>query len=61
MKVTSDDFDDRIKRFLGLGGGTEIYYICEPKMDGRAVELVYENGDLAIGSTRGERRLWAKM
>lgn len=48
------DFDERIKRFLGLGSGDEIEYVCEPKMDGLAVELVYESGDLAVGSTRGD-------
>ena len=48
------DFDDRTKRYLGLAGGTEISYICEPKMDGVAVELVYHNGLFSIGSTRGD-------
>jgi len=48
------DFDDRVKRFLGLPGEAAIAYVCEPKMDGVAVELVYERGLLAIGSTRGD-------
>lgn len=48
------DFDDRIKRFLGLSSSAEISYVCEPKMDGVAVELVYRDGLLAIGSTRGD-------
>jgi len=48
------DFDDRIKRFLGLPGETMISYMCEPKMDGVAVELVYQQGLFAIGSTRGD-------
>ena len=48
------DFDDRIKRNLGLSADTEISYICEPKMDGVAVELVYRDGLLEIGSTRGD-------
>ena len=48
------DFDDRVKRFLGLAGDTEISYVCEPKMDGVAVELVYRQGLLEIGSTRGD-------
>ncbi len=48
------DFDDRIKRFLGLAQGGEVEYVCEPKMDGLAVELVYEEGSLMIGSTRGD-------
>ena len=48
------DFDDRVKRFLGLSAGTELDYVCEPKMDGLAVELVYEGGDFTVGSTRGD-------
>ncbi|WP_136526485.1 NAD-dependent DNA ligase LigA [Geomonas ferrireducens] len=48
------DFDDRVKRFLGLSGDAEIAYVCEPKMDGVAVELVYRQGLLEIGSTRGD-------
>jgi len=48
------DFDDRVKRFLGLPGETAVPYVCEPKMDGVAVELVYRQGLLGIGSTRGD-------
>ena len=48
------EFDERVKRFLGLPAGEEIDYVCEPKMDGLAVELVYENGAFTIGSTRGD-------
>ena len=48
------DFDDRVKRFLGLPGETTISYMCEPKMDGVAVELVYQQGLFSIGSTRGD-------
>jgi DNA ligase (NAD+) len=45
------DFDARIRRFLGKDA---IVYAGEPKMDGVAVELVYEDGALTIGSTRGD-------
>lgn len=48
------EFDDRVKRFLGLSASKEIAYVCEPKLDGLAVELVYENGTLTVGSTRGD-------
>ena len=47
------DFDERIKRFLGLTSG-EIEYLCEPKMDGLAVELIYEQGLFILGATRGD-------
>ncbi|MRR07239.1 MAG: NAD-dependent DNA ligase LigA [Deltaproteobacteria bacterium] len=48
------EFDERVKRFLAIGAGEEIRYFCEPKMDGLAVELVYENGVFITGSTRGD-------
>jgi DNA ligase (NAD+) len=48
------DFDERIKRYLGLPLAQAIDYVCEPKMDGLAVELIYEQGALTFGSTRGD-------
>ena len=46
------DFDERVRRQLGQT--TPIVYVAEPKIDGLAVELVYENGILIQGSTRGD-------
>ena len=46
------EFDKQIKK--GLGQENDVEYIAEPKLDGLAVELVYENGALAHGSTRGD-------
>jgi len=37
-----------------LGDKRQIEYVVEPKLDGIAVELVYENGQLVNGSTRGD-------
>jgi DNA ligase (NAD+) len=48
------DFDLRVKKNLGLGSDQPISYLCEPKMDGLAVELVYEQGLLTVASTRGD-------
>jgi len=45
------DFDKQIKKFLN--SEDEVEYTCEPKLDGLAVELVYENGIFQYGSTRG--------
>ena len=45
-------FDKRVKK--GLGVDESIEYVAELKMDGLAVELVYENGTFARGSTRGD-------
>ncbi len=46
-----DTFDEQVKKGLGLEN--DIEYIAEPKLDGLAVELVYENGKFVYGSTRG--------
>ena len=46
------EFDQRVKRFLRTE--EEIEYVAEPKMDGVAVEVVYERGELVVGSTRGD-------
>ena len=46
------EFDRRVKR--NLETRDEILYTAEPKMDGVAVELIYENGKLAVASTRGD-------
>ncbi len=48
------EFDLRVKKILGLPADHGIAYLCEPKMDGLAVELVYTNGLLTIASTRGD-------
>jgi DNA ligase (NAD+) len=46
------DFDARVKRLLETGN--DVDYVVEPKLDGLAVELVYENGTFVVGSTRGD-------
>ena len=47
------DFDRRV-RDLTNDPDIKISYAVEPKFDGLAVELVYENGNLILGSTRGD-------
>ncbi len=46
------EFDRRIKR--NLNTDSDIIYTAEPKLDGVAVELVYENGRMITASTRGD-------
>jgi DNA ligase (NAD+) len=46
------DFDKRVKKFLG--SSADVVYVAEPKLDGLAVELVYERGQFVVGSTRGD-------
>lgn len=46
------EFDARVKRFLQTSG--DIEYCTELKMDGVAVELIYEGGHFITGATRGD-------
>lgn len=46
------DFDRRVRDRLGEDGAIE--YVCEPKLDGLAVSLHYENGTLTRAATRGD-------
>ena len=49
-----DEFDVRVHRMLDISPDAPVDYLCEPKLDGLAVELVYLDGELAVGSTRGD-------
>ena len=55
-KVTTDEAlqkweDDMRKR---LGGDEPIAYVLEPKIDGSAINLLYEAGTFVRGATRGD-------
>ena len=45
-------WEERCRRLLD--DGDELSYFCEPKIDGVAVSLLYRNGVLARGATRGD-------
>ena len=47
------DFLDRVYKDLGFGEN-EVEFVCELKIDGSAVSLVYENGRFVSGATRGD-------
>ena len=44
-------FDSQVRRLLDKDS---IEYVAEPKLDGLAVEVIYENGVLTTASTRGD-------
>ena len=46
------DFDVRVRKFLG--NASVLDYTVEPKIDGLAVEIVFEKGRLSVASTRGD-------
>jgi DNA ligase (NAD+) len=45
------EFDGRVRRLLGE---EKVLYVFEPKLDGLAVALTYEDGKLVRGATRGD-------
>ncbi len=45
------EFDARVKKALGAD---EVAYVCEPKLDGLSVAVLYQDGALARGATRGD-------
>jgi len=47
-------FDQRVRRFLGLGADEPVPLVAEPKIDGLAIALHYEDGRFVLGATRGD-------
>jgi len=48
------EFEARLKRALP---GADFEYVCEPKVDGLGVALLYERGQFVRGATRGDGRV----
>ena len=47
-----EDFERKVKDRLNQT--IEIDYVCEPKLDGAAVSVLYRDGLLVYGATRGD-------
>ena len=47
------EFLQRVEKALGTDAG-DVVYVCEPKLDGVAVNLLYETGKLSRAATRGD-------
>lgn len=48
------EFDARARKTLALEDGRTVDYVVEVKIDGLAIELVYEDGVFVAASTRGD-------
>jgi DNA ligase (NAD+) len=48
------EFDDRVRKYLGLSPEAPLLYTAEPKIDGLSLSLRYESGVLVRAATRGD-------
>jgi DNA ligase (NAD+) len=48
------DFDERLRKYLGLSADQPLRYTAEPKIDGLSLSLRYEDGTLVQAATRGD-------
>ncbi len=48
------EFIKRSVKFLNLENDNNFQYICEPKIDGLSLNLIYKNGNLVSAGTRGD-------
>ena len=47
-------FDERVKKYLDWPASKDVVYLAEPKLDGLAMEVIYEDGVLKTAATRGD-------
>jgi DNA ligase (NAD+) len=52
--VSSEKDAEHFDRTCRKEAGAALEYMCEPKLDGISIELVYESGEFVKGSTRGD-------
>jgi DNA ligase (NAD+) len=51
---SEEELRDWERRVHELSGRTDVGYVCELKLDGMSLALIYENGKLVRGVTRGD-------
>src|SRR6202162_5980889 len=51
---TEEELRDWERRVHDLSGRTDVEYVCELKLDGMSLALIYSNGRLERGITRGD-------
>ena len=49
-----EEWQRRIRRFLGLGPDAKLAMVGEPKIDGLSINLTYRHGRFVHGATRGD-------
>lgn len=52
-----NDFDRRLRKEADLAQDIVLEYVAEPKLDGLAVSIMYENRQLKYAATRGDGRV----
>lgn len=56
-EVGLDDFYEKIRKYLNLSSHSTLEIVSEPKIDGLSASLLYKNGVLEVGATRGDGSL----
>ncbi len=56
-KYDLSDFIERLFKFLNASNQFPLEFICEPKIDGLSLNLLYQNGELLYACTRGDGKI----